>query len=110
MVATDEATAATDAIAKRKRVVTSKPTKNGCRTCRFVSTWSAAVHRHRLTQTQDEACQMRRDTSSVRKVYYRRPYVWWLHLTAIEPYGNISPSSSRFKDSVSKWRWRLISE
>jgi len=38
MVTLDQATAATDAAAKRKRVVTSKPTKNGCKTCRFVYT------------------------------------------------------------------------
>jgi hypothetical protein len=41
MAATDEEVAATDATAKRKRVVTSKPTKNGCRTCRFVPTFAS---------------------------------------------------------------------
>ena len=104
MVALDQATAATDATAKRKRVVTSKPTKNGCRTCRFVSTLPIAVHTNHLMRTQDKACQMRRDAPGMCKVHYCWPYLRRLHLTTIKPYDNFSPSSSCFKKSVSRWR------
>lgn len=60
MVATDEGTAAISAAAKRKRVVTSKPTRNGCKTCRFVSTGIEELqYINSLTPTQDTARQVR---------------------------------------------------
>lgn len=59
--------------ASRRRVVTKKPTRNGCRTCRYTLIHGHDLQPTKLMHMQNQKGQMRRGEAGLSEMHVNRP-------------------------------------